>query len=77
MKRAAGLHEEALFKHPPRREDCPICFLMLTQGIRGTGQTYSIAVGKLFVTDVVMHTWYNAIGNLLAHFADLPSLKLG
>ena len=28
-KRAAELHEEALFKEPPPREDCPICFLTL------------------------------------------------
>ena len=25
-KRAAELHDEALFKEPPPREDCPICF---------------------------------------------------
>ena len=28
-KRAAELHDEALFKEPPPREDCPICFLTL------------------------------------------------
>ena len=28
-KRAAELHDEALFKEPPPREDCPICFLPL------------------------------------------------
>jgi hypothetical protein len=28
-KRAAELHDEALFKDPPSREDCPICFLPL------------------------------------------------
>ena len=28
-KRAAELHEEALFKEPPPPEDCPICFLPL------------------------------------------------
>ena len=26
-KRAAELHEEALFTQPPQKEDCPICFL--------------------------------------------------
>ena len=28
-KRAAELHEDALFKEPPPREDCPICMLLL------------------------------------------------
>ncbi|KAL7530468.1 hypothetical protein ACHAXR_003511, partial [Thalassiosira sp. AJA248-18] len=28
-KRAAALFDEALFKLPPRREDCPICYLEL------------------------------------------------
>ena len=28
-KRAAELHEEALFKQPPPNEDCPVCFLPL------------------------------------------------
>ena len=27
--RVAELHEEALFKDPPQREECPICFLLL------------------------------------------------
>jgi hypothetical protein len=26
-QRAAELHDEALFKEPPPKEDCPICFL--------------------------------------------------
>ena len=26
-QRAAELHDEALFKDPPAKEDCPICFL--------------------------------------------------
>ena len=26
-ERAAELHDEALFKDPPAKEDCPICFL--------------------------------------------------
>ena len=28
-KRAAELHEEALFTQPPQKDDCPICFLPL------------------------------------------------
>ena len=26
-RRAAEIHDEALFKDPPAKEDCPICFL--------------------------------------------------
>jgi TPR repeat protein len=28
-QRVAELHEEALFKEPPRKEDCPICFIRI------------------------------------------------
>jgi len=28
-KRAAELHDEKLFKQPPPKEDCPICFIRL------------------------------------------------
>ncbi|KAL3802752.1 hypothetical protein ACHAWO_010100 [Cyclotella atomus] len=45
-KRTAELHEEALFRQPPRREDCPICFRMLPEGDTGGGQTYWTCCGK-------------------------------
>jgi len=32
-QRAAELHDEALFKDPPAKEDCPICFLPLPAGL--------------------------------------------
>src|SRR6056300_1172940 len=35
-KRVAELHDEALFKEHPPREDCPICFLPLPLGERQT-----------------------------------------
>ena len=28
-KRASELHDEKLFKQPPSKDDCPICFLKL------------------------------------------------
>jgi hypothetical protein len=46
MKRAAELHDEALFKQPPRPDDCPICFLLLPESEEGTGQTYMTCCGK-------------------------------
>jgi hypothetical protein len=30
-QRAAELHDEALFKQPPKADDCPICFLLLPE----------------------------------------------
>ena len=30
-QRAAELHDEALFKDPPTKEDCPICFIPMPQ----------------------------------------------
>jgi hypothetical protein len=30
-QRAAELHDEALFKDPPSKEDCPICFLPMPE----------------------------------------------
>ena len=32
-QRAAELHDEALFKDPPAKEDCPICFLPMPENL--------------------------------------------
>jgi len=42
-KRAAELHDEALFREPPPKEDCPICFLPLP---RQTQTSYLTCCGK-------------------------------
>lgn len=44
-KRAAELHDEALFKQPPPRDDCPICFLELP--FSGNKTTYKPCCGKI------------------------------
>ena len=44
-KRAAELHDEELFKKPPPREDCPICFLLLPS--LETGRRYNSCCGKI------------------------------
>ena len=45
-KRAAELHDEALFKQPPLPfEDCPICFLRMPSKI--SGSTYMACCGKV------------------------------
>ena len=44
-RRVAELHEEALFKDPPPREDCPICFIPLP--IDATQSSFFSCCGKL------------------------------
>ena len=45
-KRAAELHDEKLFKHPPPKdEDCPICFLRMPT--ISTGRRYMSCCGKV------------------------------
>ena len=44
-KRAAELHDEALFRQPPSREDCPICFLELP--ILMSSQIYNSCCGQM------------------------------
>jgi hypothetical protein len=46
--RAAELHDEALFRQPPKGDDCPICFLLLpdTHG----GSTFMNCCGKTICT---------------------------
>ena len=43
-KRAAELHEEALFKQPPPNEECPICMIPLPS--RSGGKKYQTCCGK-------------------------------
>ena len=43
-KRAAELHDKALFKHPPPVDDCPICMVRLP--LIGTGSKYMSCCGK-------------------------------
>ena len=44
-KRAAELHDEAVFRLPPSREECPICFLELP--IMTNLQKYNTCCGKI------------------------------
>ena len=43
-KRVAELHDIELFKQPPQKEDCPICFLPLPS--LSTGSKYKACCGK-------------------------------
>jgi hypothetical protein len=44
-KRAAELHDEALFKDPPPREECPICMLPLP--LNANQSSFKYCCGKL------------------------------
>ena len=46
--RVCTLFDKALFKQPPRKEDCPICFLRLPS--LQTGSKYSACCGKMICT---------------------------
>lgn len=50
-KRAAELHDEALFKQPPSKEDCPICMLLLPS--LDTGTAYMTCCGKMICSGCV------------------------
>ena len=50
-KRAAELHDEALFKHSLQAEECPICFLRLPS-IR-TGRRYKSCCGKVICSGCI------------------------
>ena len=50
-KRAAELHDEALFKDPPPPEDCPVCFLPLPLDARQ--RTFNSCCGKLICTGCI------------------------
>jgi len=50
-KRAAELHDEALFKKPPPLEDCPICFLTLPS--LETGKKYNGCCGKVICSGCI------------------------
>ena len=45
-KRAAELHDEALFQEPPQPEECPICMLPPSLYTTHTGMTFHSCCGK-------------------------------
>ena len=51
-KRAAELHEEALFKQP-LKEDCPICFLRMPSLDTGTAHEYMSCCGKVICSGCI------------------------
>ncbi|KAL7537672.1 hypothetical protein ACHAXR_009267 [Thalassiosira sp. AJA248-18] len=68
-KRAAALFDEALFKLPPRREDCPICYLPLPYM---KGIIYQPCCGKVLCKGC-MYEMVTEIANINCPFCRMPS----
>ena len=64
-RRAAELHDEKLFKQPPPKEDCPICFLSMP--ILGTGWRYQTCCGKVICSGCFYSRVYDDQGNEVDH----------
>ena len=60
-QRAAELHDEKLFKQPPPKEDCPICFIYLPS-LR-TGKRYKSCCGKVICCGCIHAPVYDDQGN--------------
>lgn len=64
-RRAAELHDEELFKQPPPRGDCPICFLQLPTYLN-TGWRYQACCGKVICSGCAHAPVYDNQGNVIA-----------
>ena len=73
-KRAAELHDEALFKQPPKDEDCPICFLTLPS--LETGRRYNACCGKAICSGCI-YAGAMTGDDLLCPFCRTPAPKTG
>ena len=63
-KRAAELHDEALFREPPPQHgDCPVCFLRLPS--MDSGRMYYACCGKTICSGCVHADVYDNHGNII------------
>ena len=60
-RRVAELHDEALFKQPPQKEDCPICFMR--KPTLHSGSKYYSCCGKVICSGCVHAPVYGNNGN--------------
>jgi len=60
-QRAGELHDEELFKQPPPKEDCPLCFLQLPSLIKGC--RYQSCCGKVICCGCCYAPVYDDQGN--------------
>ena len=71
-RRVAELHEEALFKDSPPREECPICFLTLP--IEGKKSVFKSCCGKT-ICNGCMYAMKMSEGKDLCAFCRTPPCK--
>ena len=62
LKLAAEMHDKKLFKQPPPKDDCPICFLMLPS----LGSIYYNCCGKTICSGCMHAPVYDNQGNKVA-----------
>jgi len=60
-ERAAKLYDEKLFKQPPPKEDCPICFIRLPS--LSSGSRFYSCCGKTICSGCIHATVYDDQGN--------------
>ena len=70
QKRAAELHDEALFRQPPQREECPICFLIIPSMIMGW--KYKPCCGKIICSGCI-HAVHEIDDDAKCPFCRVPS----
>ena len=64
LRRAAELHDKELFKQPPPKEDCPICFVRLPS--LETSWRYQSCCGKIICSGCLHAPVYDCQGNVVA-----------
>jgi len=69
-RRVAELHDERLFKQPPKEEDCPICFLRLPH--LGSGRVYMACCGKVICRGCIYAVQEKDTDNGLCPFCRTP-----
>ena len=70
-ERAAELHDEKLFKQPPQKEDCPICFLRIPSPC--TGWRYKMCCGKVICSGCIYSVKIRDGGVGLCPFCRIPA----
>ena len=77
LRRAAELHDIELFKQPPPKEDCPICFQQLP--LLNTGYRYQTCCGKVICSGCdyapVFDNQGNKVDNEKCPFCRTPHSK--
>jgi len=70
-RRVAELHDEALFKQPPPKKDCPLCFLRIPS--LESGSKYHLCCGQLVCSGCVHAVFTRAKGVSLCPFCRTPA----